>query len=549
MCRILMHLRAVTPLLALLLGSLMLPFTFASVVVADAGAAAFHPRYAYVTVHYEGTPSDDEYVLGVRVLVQSIMLNAEPGADVDVLVLCSTEVRQESKDAFTALGAKTLPVEHVAHAYESGLHETYKPRFVHAMNKLQLWSLTQYERIIYLDADCVVVRSMSILFHSAAFGAVMNMNGFIHTGLLVIKPDMAMHAKLLAAVSSTWSRDGADQGFLISMFNDNIEDAPNFNPMSVEAADRDFANLPFNRIKVNFDLPAIYWYERFSWATLRAVHPAFVSMDVPAYAVTYSMGELLKPWYWYAYPLLEMNSLWLGVRMQLPGEASTWHWAAGRRFVLLAVFYALLWALDRRWRGAVKLSSSTSSSSSSGSGSSSALLASGSSSSGGSSGGSGSSSGEKSFMASAMEAFGYGCVAAAFLLTYCALLPSLAPGLMPPRDAYALGFGAYPLAVHLAGLACGKVMSMVHGQVSPLLLPPPGLCVGPTIALACFYMGMGYHPWYDMGTGVPPAARTITLVLLGELNVVAMALYLRLAADPRRLGPSFARDKALRLPR
>jgi hypothetical protein len=311
------------------------------------------------------------------------------------------------------------------------------------------------------------------------------------------------------------------------MFNDAIEDAPNFNPMSVEDADQHFAHLPFNRIKVNFDLPAIYWYERFSWATLRAVHPAFVHMDVPAYAITYSMGELLKPWYWYAYPLLENNAPWLDVRLQLPGEASSWHWACVRRLVLLVVLCALLAVVDRRVRDAASLAARSSSS---------ALLAAG------ASGGSGNGGGEKSFLASTADAAGFGGLACAFFGAYCALLPFLAPGLMPPRDAYLLGFAAYPLAIHASGLACSKACN----SAAP---PPAWLVWGPLAALSVFYVGMGYHPWYDMGTGVPPAMRTLTVLLLAQLNVVAVALYLRLAADPKRLGPGFVRDKAVRLPR
>ena len=39
-----------------------------------------------------------------------------------------------------------------------------KPRFLLTLNKLHLWRMTRYERVVYLDADNLVVHNMDELF-------------------------------------------------------------------------------------------------------------------------------------------------------------------------------------------------------------------------------------------------------------------------------------------------------------------------------------------------------------------------------------------------
>ncbi len=62
-------------------------------------------RHAYVTIHYEGTPADDEYILGIRVLIQSLKPLRHP-----FLILISDNVSQKSRDLFVREGATLIQV-------------------------------------------------------------------------------------------------------------------------------------------------------------------------------------------------------------------------------------------------------------------------------------------------------------------------------------------------------------------------------------------------------------------------------------------------------
>ena len=59
-------------------------------------------RFAWVLMHYEGTPKDDEYLLGLRVLIRSIQETKTP---YDIVVITSSNVRDSTKKALLDDGA------------------------------------------------------------------------------------------------------------------------------------------------------------------------------------------------------------------------------------------------------------------------------------------------------------------------------------------------------------------------------------------------------------------------------------------------------------
>jgi hypothetical protein len=90
----------------------VLPVTAVTAADAAAAAAATFPcgrggphtpirRFAYVLMHYEGTPKDAEYVLGTRVLVQSLLAS---GTQEDIVILASKTVSQRTIDQFCSDG-------------------------------------------------------------------------------------------------------------------------------------------------------------------------------------------------------------------------------------------------------------------------------------------------------------------------------------------------------------------------------------------------------------------------------------------------------------
>jgi len=92
-------------------------------------------------------------------------------------------------------------------------------------SKLNLWSLTDYERLIYIDADCIVKSSLSELFTmdlgTAAFAAAPDIfpPDCFNAGVLVVRPDLAVFNDLVSKIELLETYDGGDTGFLNAYYN------------------------------------------------------------------------------------------------------------------------------------------------------------------------------------------------------------------------------------------------------------------------------------------------------------------------------------------
>ncbi|KAF1318697.1 hypothetical protein FI667_g13692, partial [Globisporangium splendens] len=299
----------------------------AAVAVSDKNAnGKITSRFAYVTVHYEGTSRDAEYVLGVQVLMQSIKLTGTP---YDLVVLASDSVSEESKRIFRSIGCRVLDVTNIENPFLGG---TLKNKgFIYTLNKLHVWNLLEYERVVYLDADNVLIRNADELFLCGHFCAVFMNPCHFHTGLLVVTPNAQEYERLLNALGHLESFDGADQGFLSSMYSDDLRRSQLFKPGRAQAMQ---ANLPKGmRLPVGYNINHKYFYEQYHWKLFYLRH--FASMTspispvkvvvesargVPAVTVGFPMAPVLKPWYWWAAFVMDLNAIWHDIRATLPRD-------------------------------------------------------------------------------------------------------------------------------------------------------------------------------------------------------------------------------------
>jgi glycogenin glucosyltransferase len=90
-----------------------------------------------------------------------------------------------------------------------------------AFTKINLWKLTQFSRIVYVDADVVAYRAPDELFEiDAPFSAAPDIGwpDLFNTGVMVLKPDLGVYNALAAMAERGVSFDGADQGLLNMYF-------------------------------------------------------------------------------------------------------------------------------------------------------------------------------------------------------------------------------------------------------------------------------------------------------------------------------------------
>lgn len=98
-----------------------------------------------------------------------------------------------------------------------------RPDLVSSFTKIALWQQTQFNHIVYIDADVVTLRAPDELFNNPAdFAAVPDIGwpDCFNSGVLALKPNMGDYYALLALAQRGVSFDGADQGLLNMHFRD-----------------------------------------------------------------------------------------------------------------------------------------------------------------------------------------------------------------------------------------------------------------------------------------------------------------------------------------
>ncbi|XP_062227499.1 UDP-glucuronate:xylan alpha-glucuronosyltransferase 1-like [Phragmites australis] len=167
-------------------------------------------RQAYATVLH----SADAYVCGAIALAQSIR---QSGSTRDLVALVDAHGHgADKRAALVAAGWQVRPAPRIRN-----------PRAVrHAYNewnysKFRLWQLTDYDRVVFLDADLLVLRNMDFLFEeeaAAELSATANSGARFNSGVMVLEPCNCTFELLMSGIHDIDSYNGGDQGYLNEVF-------------------------------------------------------------------------------------------------------------------------------------------------------------------------------------------------------------------------------------------------------------------------------------------------------------------------------------------
>ena len=283
--------------------------------------------YAFVAFLY-----GNYYALPVRVMMQSLRLHQAPGVlfeppggvggPLDALtveragaeraadaaerphalrvVLVTRDVSEAALDQLHRDGLYTLQVEYVQNPYEHV--KKVNRRFHDVMAKLQVFALEQFEQLVYLDADTLVLGDMHDAFQCGDFCATFINPCHFNSGVMVIKPSRERYRDMLHRLATTESYDGGDQGFL-NVYFARLYDAPAFHPGTAERGG------PMRRLPFGYHLDHIVYYPRMRW-------------DIPERcggrrAVEFMGIPYFKPWQWWTYPFFDLSWEWYWARRSL----------------------------------------------------------------------------------------------------------------------------------------------------------------------------------------------------------------------------------------
>ena len=106
--------------------------------------------------------TDDSFLPGVDVLVYSFRKWCK--SDCDVVVVVSEQVTKTTRFVLKRKGVRVVPVPTIKGAKIRRDGESKKHWESAELTKLNLWNLVEYAKVVYIDADCLVMAPVDELF-------------------------------------------------------------------------------------------------------------------------------------------------------------------------------------------------------------------------------------------------------------------------------------------------------------------------------------------------------------------------------------------------
>ncbi|CAM9156698.1 unnamed protein product, partial [Phaeothamnion confervicola] len=195
-------------------------------------------------------------------------------------------------------------------------------------SKIHAWALTEYDRVVVLDEDMLVLENIDDLFSCEGMCAVMEQSELINTALLVVTPNAAEYETLrrppaaaagTAAASPFFFAPG-DAGFFNARFP-NFAACAYYDPIAdadarrawelavgddLRAVDGRCHRLP---TRYNGDLLLVMLNGGLGMVRAQNVMPDAWWETRRAKVVRFGLAEL-RPWHWQAAPFLPFVDLW-----------------------------------------------------------------------------------------------------------------------------------------------------------------------------------------------------------------------------------------------
>ncbi|XP_027109511.1 putative UDP-glucuronate:xylan alpha-glucuronosyltransferase 4 [Coffea arabica] len=168
--------------------------------------ALYQPREAYVTILH----SSEAYVCGAIALAQSII---QSNSSKDLVLLADDSISKKSLQGLEAAGWKIKRIKRIRspHAAKGAYNEWN-------YSKLRIWHLIEYDKIIFIDSDFIVLRSLDEFFVYPQLSAVGNNGHIFNSGLMLVEPSKCAFQAVMGKRFTMASYNGGDQGFLNEVF-------------------------------------------------------------------------------------------------------------------------------------------------------------------------------------------------------------------------------------------------------------------------------------------------------------------------------------------
>ncbi|KAG2260086.1 hypothetical protein Bca52824_079380 [Brassica carinata] len=158
-------------------------------------------RVGYVTLLH----SSEVYVCGAIALAQSIR---QSGSTHDMILLHDDYITNSSRIGLSRAGWKLRRVERIRSPFSR--KDSYNEW---NYSKLRVWQVTDYDKLVFIDADFIIAKNVDYLF-SPQLSAAGNDEVLFNSGVMVLEPSACLFKELMLNSFKIKSYNGGDQGFL-----------------------------------------------------------------------------------------------------------------------------------------------------------------------------------------------------------------------------------------------------------------------------------------------------------------------------------------------
>lgn len=171
---------------------------------------------AYITLL-----SNKDYLLGVIGLYRSLL---SVGAKYPFYCALSCSVGKDVEQCLENEGIGCIRLSRTAYKEDANSSAGNHGHWNFTFDKLLIWELVQFEKLVFLDSDMIVLRNIDSLFDCKPFSAVSadcsfpgneGWAGGLNSGLMVVRPDENVAKELCALagdVIATFRNRGASVG-------------------------------------------------------------------------------------------------------------------------------------------------------------------------------------------------------------------------------------------------------------------------------------------------------------------------------------------------
>ncbi|KFO32779.1 Glycogenin-1 [Fukomys damarensis] len=173
----------------------------------------FYQDQAFVTL-----TTNDAYAKGALVLGSSLKHHRTTRR---LVVLATPQVSDSMRKVLETVFDEVVTVDVLDSGDSAHLTLMKRPELGVTLTKLHCWSLTQYSKCVFMDADTLVLANIDDLFEREELSAAPDPGwpDCFNSGVFVYQPSVETYSQLLNLAAEQGSFDGGDQGLLNTFFS------------------------------------------------------------------------------------------------------------------------------------------------------------------------------------------------------------------------------------------------------------------------------------------------------------------------------------------